>query len=342
MLPFELTREIINIKAVPYAGMVADSVGYVRLADFSRQATRELSRALDSLFDVGATRMILDLRQNGGGLLTEGQDVADLFLPPGKVIVKTKGRLPETQRELLSETKDARSGYPMIVLVDRGSASASEIVAGALQDWERALILGDTTFGKGSVQTIHPIGIDIAVKVTTAYWYTPSGRCINRRHDRNGVVIAGSTPGDSTTYYTLGRLRRPMHGGGAIVPDYYLQYERMNSFEARLPRDAFFDFAVDYAGSHQDAGDFRAGPAVLGEFRDYLRTAKKLEFTDVQFDSSADYISGEIEREVAGKRRGMKGDYEARLLRDRHVLKAVELFGTPRSLEQLLKGVARS
>lgn len=343
LLPFEITREVISIKAVPYAGMVADSIGYVRLADFSRQATRELSRALDSLFKVGAGKMIVDLRSNGGGLLAEGQDVSDLFLPPGRVIVRTKGRLPESQREFLSETADEHGVYPLVVLVDRGSASAAEIVAGALQDWERALIVGDTTFGKGSVQTIHPLGPDVAVKVTTAYWYTPSGRCINRRHDRDGAVVTDSTPVDSTTYYTLGRLRRPIRGGGAIVPDQYVEYEKMTAFEARVNRDAFFDFAVDYAGSHPDAGDgFRADSAILEQFRRYLRTTKELEFADAEYDSVTDYLAGEIEREVAGKLRGIKGEYPVRLRRDRHVLKSIELLKASRTNEQLLKSVRQS
>lgn len=343
LLSFELTREVINIKAVPYAGMVAPEIGYVRLADFSRAATRDLSRSLDSLFAVGAKKIILDLRANGGGLLAEGQDVSDLFLPPGRLIVKTRGRVPESEREYRSEEEDKHGDYPMIVLVDRGSASASEIVAGALQDWERALVLGDTTFGKGSVQTIHQLGPDVAVKITTAYWYTPSGRCINRRHDREGAVIVDSTARDTTQYRTLGRLRLPVSGGGAIVPDYYLGYERLSSFELRITRDAFFDFAVDYNNSHAGLNaSFVADSAVLGQFRNYLRTVKKLEFTDAEFDSSRDYIAGEIEREVVGKLLGMRGEYQVRLRRDPHVKKAVELLGPARTSEALIRSARQS
>ncbi len=131
LLPFELTRAVINIKAVPYAGMVEEDIAFVRLADFSRVATRELSRAIDSLFDVGARKLVLDLRANGGGLLTEGRDVSDLFLPAGRVIVRTKGRIPDSRREFMSEDGDRHGDFPLVVLVDRGSASASEIVAGA-------------------------------------------------------------------------------------------------------------------------------------------------------------------------------------------------------------------
>jgi len=339
LMPFELTREIINVKAVPYAAILEDSIGYVRLTEFSRVATRELSRALDSLFGVGAKKMIFDLRSNGGGLLTEGRDVSDLFLPPGKVIVRTRGRLPDSDQEFSSETGETHGNFPLVVLVDRGSASAAEIVAGALQDWERGLILGDTTFGKGSVQTIHQLDSDIAVKVTTAYWYTPSGRCINRSHDRNGVVIADSASKTNETYHTLGRLRRTVYGGGAIVPDVYVPYEKLNSFEARVNRDAYFDFAVDYTNSHPGLTDaFQAGPPVLERFRDYLKTTKKMEFTQAEFDSSREFIAGQIEREVAGKLRGLWGEYEARMAHDPQVAKAVALLEPVRSNEQLLKG----
>ena len=340
LMPFELTREIINIKAVPYAGMLEDSIGFVRLSDFSRAATRELSKALDSLFGVGATKIVFDLRSNGGGLLTEGQDVSDLFLPPGRVIVRTKGRIPDSDHEFDSETEDSHGDYPLVVLVDRGSASAAEIVAGALQDWERGLILGDTTFGKGSVQTIHQLGPDIAVKVTTAYWYTPSGRCINRPHDRDGVTIPDSSPKKNEVYRTLGKLHRVVYGGGAIVPDVYVPYERLNALEARVTRDAYFDFAVDYANSHPGLTlQFQAERPVVDEFKQYLKATKKLEFTDVEFDSSRDFIAGQIEREVAGKLRGLWGEYEARMRRDPQVSKAVELLAPARSTEQMLRGL---
>jgi carboxyl-terminal processing protease len=339
LMPFELTREIINVKAVPYAAVLTDSIGYVRLTDFSRVATKELSRALDSLFGVGAKKMIFDLRSNGGGLLTEGRDVSDLFLPPGKVIVRTRGRMPDSDQEFSSETGETHGDFPLVVLVDRGSASAAEIVAGALQDWERGLILGDTTFGKGSVQTIHQLGPDIAVKVTTAYWYTPSGRCINRPHDRNGVVIADSASKTNETYHTLGKLHRTVYGGGAIVPDVYVSYEKLNSFEARVNRDAYFDFAVDYTNSHPGLTEaFQAGSPVVDQFRDYLQTTKKMEFTPAEFDSSREFIAGQIEREVAGKLHGLWGEYEARMQHDPQVAKAIALLEPVRSNEQLLKG----
>ena len=340
LIPFELTRAIINIKAVPYAALLSDSIGYVRLADFSKTASKELGHAIDSLFSVGATKLIFDLRSNGGGLLGEGRDVSDLFLPPGDVIVRTSGRIPDSQREYVAETPDTHGQFPLVVLVDRGSASAAEIVAGALQDWERGLIVGDTTYGKGSVQTIHPLGPDIAVKITTAFWYTPSGRCINRPYDKESAVIQDSTQTTTKAFHTLGKLHRTVYGGGAIVPDVYVAYAKLSSLAARTTREAFFDFAVDYANTHPGlTADFRADSAVLEQFRDYLKTTKKMDFSPADFDSSQGIFVREIEREVMAKLLGMRGDYEARMRRDEHVLKAIELLKPVRTSQELLKGL---
>ncbi len=336
LIPMEITREIINIAAVPYAGMVTKDIGFVRLADFSRVASRDLSHALDSLFALGAKKIIFDLRSNGGGLLKEGCEVADLFLPPGKVIVETRGRIPESRRSFVSQTQDKYQDFPLVVLVDRGSASAAEIVAGALQDWERGVILGDTTFGKGSVQNIEQLGPDLAVRLTTAYWYTPAGRCINRKRNADDEVVEDSTT-SKLLYHTLGKLRRPVYGGGAVAPDVYLPYEKLSAFEMKVNRDAFFDFAVRYVQKHPGLDmSFSATPQVLAEFAEYLRTEKKMDFTPAEFDSASDWFAASIEREVAGKLGGMKADYEMRLRRDPQVKKAVELLTAAKSNEGML------
>ena len=356
-IPVELTRAIISIKAVPYAGLVDDGIGYVRLADFSKVASSELREAIDSVFGAGAKKLILDLRSNGGGLLREGRDVTDLFLPPGRVVVRTEGRVPQSRQEFISETPGLHGDFAMVVLVDRGSASAAEIVAGALQDWERALVLGDTTFGKGSVQTIHQLDAETAVKITTAYWYTPSGRCINHPRDENGEfeeemvdedgeVVPGpgprSRPANETagkTFKTLGSLGRMVHGGGAIVPDVYLSYEKRDELEMRLPRAVFFDFAVDYTNDHKGLTmDFVADDVVIEQFRTYLRDVKEVEFTDVEFDSARAHLAGEVEREVGGKLTGMRGEYQMRLRSDVHVRRATELLAAG-STEEMLRSL---
>jgi len=340
LLPFELTRAVINIKAVPFAGMVTRDIGYIRLADFSRVATNEMTRALDSLFAAGAKKLILDLTSNGGGLLREGRDVADLFLPAGRVIVKTKGRLPDSHQEFIAETEAEYGNYPMVVLVDRSSASAAEIVAGALQDWERAVVVGDTTFGKGSVQTIQQLGPDIGAKITTAYWYTPSGRCINRPRERSGVLKDTVRQQTREVFHTLGSLRRVVYGGGAIAPDVFVPEAKPAGLAARVVRDAYFDFAVDYVNSHPGVTmEFEADGKVLDQFKEYLRTEKKVQFTDAAFDSSAEAIAGQLEIEVASKLHGIGGAYQMRLRHNPSVHKAIELLERASSTEQILKGL---
>jgi len=182
----EITRAIIKLDAVPYFGMVDENIGYVYLRNFSISADVELRKALDSLFAMGAEKIVFDLRLNSGGLLNEGLTVSELFLPKGKEIVATKGR-NERERMFRSQRTYSYVDFPMVTLVDGGSASASEIVAGALQDWDRSLIVGTTTFGKGSVQNIVPFEDSTALKLTTARWYTPSGRSIDKPVDWDGL-----------------------------------------------------------------------------------------------------------------------------------------------------------
>ena len=182
----EITRAIIKLDAVPYFGMLDSNIGYVYLRNFSVAADTELRKALDSLFAMGAEKIVFDLRLNSGGLLNEGLTVSELFLPRGKDIVTTKGR--NARQRIFKSQKDYGYGdFPMVTLVDGGSASASEIVAGALQDWERSLIIGTTTFGKGSVQNIKAFEDSTALKLTTARWYTPSGRSIDKPVDWDGM-----------------------------------------------------------------------------------------------------------------------------------------------------------
>ncbi len=339
LLDFTITREIIKIKSVPYAGKLTTDIGYVRLADFSKVARTELEAALDSLFRKEKVKKLLfDLRSNSGGLLQEGFEVTDLFLPPGKTVVIVKGRKPETRREFVAVEPDKYGDFPLIVLVDRGSASASEIVAGAIQDWERGLLIGDTTFGKGSVQTIHPIDENSALKLTTAYWYTPSGRCINKPVKTSKAVIEDTVTNIKQKYFTKGKGRWEVWGRGAIAPDLYLPYRRYSELETKLiSQGIIFDFAVKYLAQHKEIRpDFTVTNEMLNELKTMAK-AKKIEFTDTQFDSVQPYISQELEREIKTKLLGTQGDYEVRLKYDEHVKKAVELLQKANTTWDLFK-----
>ncbi|MEO0102083.1 MAG: S41 family peptidase [candidate division WOR-3 bacterium] len=331
---FEVTlvREIINIKSVPYAGMVKDDVGYVRLADFSQVARTELENALDSLVKEGAKKFIFDLRGNSGGLLQEGFEVSNLFIPANRTVVTVRGRDPRGNRDFVTTEEGKYLSEPLVLLVDRGSASASEIVAGCLQDWERALVIGETTFGKGSVQTIHPLEESTALKLTTAYWYTPSGRSIHRPTKKDTIKEKVSK-----TYRTLGPLKREIYGKGGIAPDLYLTYSILPKFIIKAGRDVFFDFTVKYKAHHKELKKpIKVNSEILQEFKNFL-TEKKIDFTPAEFDSAQEIISQEIEREVAAKIEGTKGDYEVRLAYDPHVRKAVELLSRARRQEDLFE-----
>jgi carboxyl-terminal processing protease len=339
LLDFTIVRDTIKIKAVPYVAKVAPEIGYVRLADFSKVARSELEAAIDSLFNKeGVKKLIFDLRSNPGGYLQEGYEVSDLFLPPGKLVVVAKGRKPESKREFITAEVDKHGDYPLVVLVDRGSASAAEIVAGALQDWERGLIFGDTTFGKGSVQNIFPIDENAAIKLTNAYWYTPSGRCINRPNQ--GVAVIHDSSNAKKKYHTLGPQKREIYGGGGIAPDYYIQYERLNDLESKLIiQGVFFDFAVKYTAYHKNlTPEFQVSDEMIADFKNLVKE-KKIEFTDAKFDSSKTYVKQEIEREIKGKLGGMNADYEVRVKNDLQIQKAITLLQKVKTNQDLFKEI---
>ena len=196
----EIRRARIRFHPVQRALIPAPGVGYVELAAFSDSAAAELRRAVDSLRRAGATSLILDLRRNPGGLLEQGIAVADLFLDAGKVIVSTRGRTLEADRDYTDSQPEVWKGLPLAVLVDSGSASASEIVAGALQDHDRAEIIGSPTYGKGSAQSVYPLVGERALKLTTARWFTPDGRSIDRDSTSGGITpdeVVRDADGDS-------------------------------------------------------------------------------------------------------------------------------------------------
>lgn len=331
-LKIRIIREVIKIHSVPYAGKLQTDIGYIRLANFSRVAGKELRAALDSLFlKEGIKKLVFDLRGNSGGLLTEGIEVSDLFLPKGEPAVIVQGRNPASRREYLTEQDDEYGDFPLVVLVDRGSASASEIVAGALQDYERGLVVGETTFGKGSVQTIHNMPQGAALKLTTAYWYTPSGRCINRPTKKDTTKTA-------ERFYTLGKGHRAIYGEGGIAPDIYETYKKLKELESKLlSRGIFFEFAVRYTAQKKTLDEsFKISQEILEEFKTFARN-KKIEFTDDEFQKSLDYIREELEREIKAKLFGTRGDYEVRLTYDNFVQKAVRLLSKAKSNEDLFR-----
>lgn len=253
---YEIERAIIKIKSVPYVGLLDDSIGYLQLTTFSQDAGDAVRKGVDSLIEMGAKGVIFDLRFNPGGLLTQAQSVSSVFLPEKKLVVFTQGRLRNYNDSLFTRWKPAMpKDMPLVVMVNGASASAAEIVSGAVQDWDYGVVLGDTTFGKGSVQTVLPIDKERHLKLTTAFYYTPSGRCINR--PENGIrgdeedgekVEKDSTVTDTTkedsveVFYTS--KGRPVYGGGGVIPDTVVDAKPEPYIVRKLlVKDLFFKFA---------------------------------------------------------------------------------------------------
>ena len=275
-LPFIIKRQEIERRNVGYYSLLDSNIGYVKLGGFTERASNEIEKALSYLMEKQVTGLILDLRNNPGGMLPQSQYVADMFLNKGDIIVTTKGR-GRKNKGVYKATKDpvVPDNIPLVVLINRSSASASEIVAGAIQDWDRGLCIGDTTFGKGSVQTLYKIDNvpRSSLKLTTAYYYTPSERLIHR--------IQRQTPDDETEervesrksskiYYTK-KFGRPVNGGGGIAPDILVHVPPVKHFVGLLiSQGTLFDFAVRYNNTHDVTQDFTVRDEVMAEFAAFI------------------------------------------------------------------------
>lgn len=281
-LEYEIERAIIELKNVPYYGVVEDSIGYIRLSRFSEDSGKELREAITDLNQRKIKGLILDLRNNGGGLLSQAVETSEMFLDKGKLVVYTKGREEEQTKKYLAGAEPIFSDKPLVVLVDEGTASASEIVAGAVQDWDRGVIIGNNTFGKGLVQQIFDLPMNAYIKLTVAKYYIPSGRCIQKRETKSGANIAEDEQGQiqkleqKEKFYTKGG--RLVFGEGGIAPDIQVEEERLSPIQINLERKAvFFDFAVKYLAKHPDLPpNFEVDQKILDDFKEFL---KEINFT---------------------------------------------------------------
>lgn len=252
ILEYNIIREEIIVRDVTLAQMIDDNIGYIRLARFSSKAGAEMDSALTMLNGQGMKSLILDLRGNPGGLLEAAVEVCEKFLPKGETIVSTKGMLPESNRTIVSKGNAICENCPLVLLTDGGSASASEIVAGAIQDLDRGVIVGTNTFGKGLVQSLVNLPNGAELKLTTAKYYTPSGRLIQKVDyfgKDNPVIIENksvSEDGDSTLKY-LTTNGREVYGGGGIDPDVVVQADEISEIAAAMfGQSVFFNFSNDY------------------------------------------------------------------------------------------------
>jgi carboxyl-terminal processing protease len=280
-IKLKIKREKISINNLAYFGMVDLETGYIKLDDFTPGASREVADALTELKESGATKVILDLRDNPGGLLHEAVNIVNLFIPKGQEVVSTKGKVQEWNKTYNTLNNPVDTEIPMCILVSEGSASAAEIVAGALQDYDRALLIGKRTFGKGLVQTTRPLAYNSQLKVTTAKYHIPSGRCIqaldyaHRKEDGSVERFADSVKSEFKT-----RNGRVVFDGGGLDPDVIVEDEYLGTITtALLNGQHIFEFATMYCAENSAPADFKTFRISEKDYEKFLAFIKTSKFT---------------------------------------------------------------
>jgi len=312
---FNIIRDVVEVKAVPYYGVIPNQIGYIRLSKFSESASQEVASAILELNQQKIMGLILDLRGNPGGLLSQAVEVAGLFLDGKKLIMETRGQDQYQNQKFYSERKAIWPDLPLAILVNKGSASASEIVAGAIQDWDRGVIIGDTTFGKGMVQSLLELEDGLALKLTTAKYFTPSGRCLQRSDGQRREEIASltwhpSVRSDSlpeVQYFTT-QAGRKVPGSGGIVPDILEPGREVSPLQYQLSREGlFFDFAVDYLSQHPELEqNFEVTEEVYRHFLEFVKSknfqyqsASKMELENLGYVAEEEFGSEVLKQKIS-------------------------------------------
>ncbi|HEY8164647.1 MAG TPA: S41 family peptidase [Gemmatimonadaceae bacterium] len=345
-IPYRLIRKPLHQSAVRRIAMLPNGIGYIDIKAFSDSTTRELTRSVNELIRRGVHSIVLDLRGNPGGLLEQGLNVSDMFLGRGQKIVSLRGRTSNANRDYLDSTAQRWPALPLVVLVDDKSASASEIVAGALQDHDRAVLVGEPTYGKGSAQTIIPLGPIGGLKITTSRWYTPSGRSIARRAQRDDDEDAQNPP--SRERY-LTDSKRVVYGGGGISPDILASdsaiSEETRKLQAALGRkvavfrDALTDYALSLKAKRDTKTDFVVTPAMLEELWNRM-VARGIDMPRSIYDESSRVVSHLMTYEIARYVFGPEMEFRRRVANDRAIAIALELATGVRSQRELIEKAA--
>ncbi|HEY6490057.1 MAG: S41 family peptidase [Terracidiphilus sp.] len=300
-LVFDLVRDEIPHPSVDLAYEIKPGVGYIHLTQFQETTAQEVVDAVDSFQNLHG--LVLDLRNNPGGLLSQAVEVCDHLLAKGQTIVSQRGRAYPDQVYTATHGNDGKA-FPIVVLVNRNTASAAEIVSGALQDHDRALIVGETTFGKGLVQTVYNLSENTGLALTTYHYYTPSGRLIQRNY--TGVSLydyyynhAGALAADSSNREVkLTDSGRTVYGGGGITPDEKVEAPKSNDFQDELLyKQAFFHFAAHYLANRTVDHTFQVDDAVMNDFKQFL-TAQGINWTDSDINGASDWLKVEIRQYV--------------------------------------------
>jgi carboxyl-terminal processing protease len=338
-LVFDLVRDEIPRYSVDLAFMIRPGVGYIHVTNFMETTSREVGDALDKFGDING--LVIDLRGNPGGLLNEAVNMSDKFLEKGQIVVSQKGRAFPDQVYRVAHGEEGKK-YPVVVLVNRNTASAAEIVSGALQDHDRALIVGETTFGKGLVQTVFQLSEDTGLALTTYHYYTPSGRLIQRNY--NGVSLYdyyyvrndAAKADKSNLEVKLTDSGRTVYGGGGITPDETIPEIKADDFQSGLLQHyAFFNFSKHYLATHTVSKDFTVDDAVLQDFKNFLKS-QQIDYTDANLASDADWVKESIKSELFTSQFGQLEGLKVRAEWDPQIAKAVTFLPAAQALEDHL------
>ncbi|RJP62651.1 MAG: S41 family peptidase [Ignavibacteriales bacterium] len=363
LMDYEITRDKIPLYSIDAHFMYNNEIGYLSVSRFSETTTTEVVDALNDLKKSGMKKLVLDLRNNPGGYLNQAFQIADLFIDGDKLIVYTKGRREEFNEEYRAKQTFPFEKIPLVVLVNSGSASASEIVSGAIQDWDRGLVVGETTFGKGLVQKQFLLPDNSAVRITISKYYTPSGRLIqrdykdkksyysdlmNREDQAEGDNIEHKSERDSSKPIYKTKGGRVVYGGGGITPDYIIPSEKITPYSVAIRRaNLFYQFVLSYMDNHGEAlknqfgndiiafkNKFNFTESELNEFVKYV-SSKKVEYKKDDYEKDKDFIKAQLKAYVARDIWKNTGWYQTLLDIDNQFVKAIGRFSEAEKLSKL-------
>ena len=341
-MEFTLVRDEIPRYSVDVHFMIKPGVGYMHVNGFNETTEHEVSDALDEMGDLKG--LILDLRGNPGGLLSEGVGVADKFLKKGQLIVSHHGRA-SAEKRYIAQHGNGGKDYPVVVLVNRLTASAAEIVSGAIQDHDRGLIAGEVTFGKGLVQTVYPLSENTGLALTTAHYYTPSGRLIQRDYSNISLYDyyynrdQAENPSTANREVKLTDSGRTVYGGGGITPDVSIPPIKSNHFQDTLLQHyAFFNFAKRYVVDHHPTKSFEVDDATMQQFRKSLDDAS-IQYTQADLLDNSEWLKSNIKAEIFIDAFGQDEGMKVRAETDPEVVKGLELLPQAKALADNAKKI---
>jgi carboxyl-terminal processing protease len=292
-----LTREEIKVKNVPYYGLINAETGYIKLTGFTQEAGKEVREALIELKKQNVKQLILDLRGNPGGLLNEAVNIVNVFVPQGQTVVFTKGKVSEWDKSYETSLGATDAKIPLVVLVSRGSASASEIVSGTIQDLDRGIVVGQRSFGKGLVQSTRPLNYNTQIKITTAKYYTPSGRCIQALDysHKNEDGSVGAVP-DSLKKEFKTKNGRKVYDGGGIDPDVKVELVPYSQLaQSLIMKQVIFDFATNYRNAHESISDAKTFALSAQDYEDFK---KFVDSRDVDYSTQTEKELEELKKKA--------------------------------------------